>query len=68
MEWWRWLISSWHVVLEYAMDQILGVGTLGQHVPSCVRYGTACLLIMNVIGCVFCSVEWGCASFFVSFM
>jgi hypothetical protein len=33
LEWWRLLIPSWHVVLESAMDQILGVDTLGQHVP-----------------------------------
>jgi hypothetical protein len=52
LEWRRWLKQSWHVVLKSAMDQILGVDTLGQHVPSRVRYGTACLLIWNAIGCV----------------
>jgi hypothetical protein len=31
-----------------------------------VRYGTAWLLIRNVIGSMSCSVEWGCTSFFVS--
>jgi hypothetical protein len=61
----RWLIPSWHVVLESAMDQILGVDTLGQHVPPHVRYGTTCLLIRNAIGSVSCSVEWGLASYFV---
>jgi hypothetical protein len=25
LEWWRWLILSWHVVLKSAKDQILGV-------------------------------------------
>jgi hypothetical protein len=49
----------WIVMLESANDQILGVDTLGQHVPLCVRYGTACLLIRYGIGCVSCSVEWG---------
>jgi hypothetical protein len=65
LEWWRWLIPSWHVVHESAKDQILGVDTLGQHMPSRVQYGTACLLIRNAIGCVSCSVEWGMASYFV---
>jgi hypothetical protein len=32
----------WFVVLESAKDGIVGVDTLGQHVPPCVRYGTAC--------------------------
>jgi hypothetical protein len=44
-------------VLESAKDRILGVDMLGQHVPPCVQYGTACLLIRNTIGCVSCSVE-----------
>jgi hypothetical protein len=56
------------VVLESAKDQILGVDTLGQYVWPRVQYGMACLLVRNAIGCVFCSDEWGCASFFVSFM
>jgi hypothetical protein len=50
----------WLVRLESTKDQILGVDTLGQHVPPRVRYGTACLLIRYAIGCVSCSVEWGC--------
>jgi hypothetical protein len=33
---------SWHVVLEFAKDQILGVHTPGQHVHTRVRYGMAC--------------------------
>jgi hypothetical protein len=64
----------WLVMLEYAKDRILGVDTLGQHVPPRVRYETACLLIRNAIGCVSCSVEWGwllsvwpiCVTFYVN--
>jgi hypothetical protein len=41
--------------------QILGVDTPGYHVSPHVWYGTACLLIMNSIGSVSCSVEWGVA-------
>jgi hypothetical protein len=58
LEWWRWLIPSWHVVLEFAKDRILGVDTLGQYVPPRVWYGMTCLLIRYAIGCVSCSVEW----------
>jgi hypothetical protein len=61
LEWWRWLIPSWHVVLKSAKDRILGVDTLGQHVPPYVRYGTAFLLITNTIRCVSCLDEWGLA-------
>jgi hypothetical protein len=32
----------WLVMLESAKDRILGVDTLGQHVPPRVRYGLAC--------------------------
>jgi hypothetical protein len=32
----------WIVMLESGKDQILGVDTLGQHVPPRVRYGMAC--------------------------
>jgi hypothetical protein len=42
LEWWRWLISSWHVMLEPAKDRILGVDTPGQQVPPHFRYGMAC--------------------------
>jgi hypothetical protein len=35
----------WLAMLEYAKDRIIGVDTLGQQVPPCVQYGTACLLI-----------------------
>jgi hypothetical protein len=42
LEWWRWLILSWHVVIESAKDRILRVDTPGQHVPPrvwCVLLG-----------------------------
>jgi hypothetical protein len=55
-------------VFESAKDQILGVDTPGQHVPPRVRYGTTCLLIRNTIGYVSCSVEWGIASYFVTYL
>jgi hypothetical protein len=48
----------WFVMLEYAKDQVLGVDTPGQQVMPRVRYGTACLLIMDVVGSVPCSDEW----------
>jgi hypothetical protein len=49
----------WLVMLESAKDWILGVDTPRQLVPPRVRYGTTCLLISYVVGCVSCSVEWG---------
>jgi hypothetical protein len=58
LEWWRWLISSWHMVLESAKDRILVVDLPGQHVTQRVWYGMTCLLISIAIGCVSCSVEW----------
>jgi hypothetical protein len=36
LEWWRWLIPLWHVVLESAKDRILGVDTPGQFVTHFV--------------------------------
>jgi hypothetical protein len=44
LEWWRWLIPSWHVVHESAKNQILGVNPLGQHVhfSSCHTCGILC--------------------------
>jgi hypothetical protein len=66
LEWWRWLIRSWHVVLQSAKYLILGVDTLGQHVPPRVQYGTSRSLIRDAIGCVSCLVEWGMASYFVN--
>jgi hypothetical protein len=49
------------VLLESAKDRFLGVDPLGQHVLSRVRYGTACLLIKDVVGSVPCSDEWDVA-------
>jgi hypothetical protein len=41
----------------YSKDQILGVDSPGQLVPPRVRFGMACLLISNAIGCVSCLDE-----------
>jgi hypothetical protein len=53
------------VMLESAKDQILGVDTLGQHVPPHVRYGTTSLLIRGAMGsmpCLYVSeVAWSFA-------
>jgi hypothetical protein len=46
-------------LLESAKNQILEVDTLEQYVTPCVRYEMTCLLIINTIGNVSCSVEWG---------
>jgi hypothetical protein len=48
----------WFVMLESAKDRVLEVDTPGQQVSSCVRYGTTCLLIRDIVGSVACSVEW----------
>jgi hypothetical protein len=48
----------WYIMLESAKDRVKGVDTPGQQVPSCVSYGTACLLIRDVVGSVPCSDEW----------
>jgi hypothetical protein len=48
----------WFVMLEFAKDRVLGVDTLGQQVPPRIRYGTACLLIRDVVGCESCLVVW----------
>jgi hypothetical protein len=45
-------------MLESAIDRVLGVDTLGQHVPPHLRYGMACLLIWDAVGSVPCSDEW----------
>jgi hypothetical protein len=58
LEWWRWLVPSWHVVLEPAKDRILGVDTPGQYVSPRTQYGMDCLLIRNTVGSMSCSVEW----------
>jgi hypothetical protein len=49
----------WCVMLKSAEDQVLGVDTLGQHVPPRVRYGMACLLIRDAVGCESCWAVWG---------
>jgi hypothetical protein len=48
----------WVVMLESAKDRVLGVDTPGQQVPPRVWYGTTCLLIRDVVGCVPYSDEW----------
>jgi hypothetical protein len=48
----------WFVILESAKDRVIGVDTPGQQVPPRVRYGTACLIIRDVVGSVPCSIEW----------
>jgi hypothetical protein len=48
----------WFIMLESAKDRVIGVDTLGQQVPPCVRYGTTCLLIRDVVGSVPYSDEW----------
>jgi hypothetical protein len=47
----------WFFMLESTKDRVIGVDTLGQQVPPRVRYGTACLLIRDVVGSVPCSDE-----------
>jgi hypothetical protein len=47
----------WLVMLESAKDRVIGVATPGQQVPPRVWYGTACLLIRDVVGSVSCSDE-----------
>jgi hypothetical protein len=49
----------WFVTLKSAKDRALGVDTPGQYVPPRVRYGTACLLIRDVVGYESCSAVWG---------
>jgi hypothetical protein len=44
----------WIVMLESAKDWIMGVDTLGQYVPPCVRYGTACWLISKALVSLSC--------------
>jgi hypothetical protein len=46
------------VLLESTKDRFLGLDPLGQQVPPCVWYGTACLLIRDAMGTVPCSDEW----------
>jgi hypothetical protein len=37
---------------------VIGVDTIGQHVPPRIRNGTTCLIIRYVVGSVPCSDEW----------
>jgi hypothetical protein len=48
----------WFVMLESVKDRVIGVDTPGQQVPPRVRYGTACLLIRDVVESVPCLDEW----------
>jgi hypothetical protein len=48
----------WYVMLKFAKDRVIGVDTPGQQVLPRVRYGTACLLIRDVVGSVPYSDEW----------
>jgi hypothetical protein len=48
----------WFVMLKFVKDRVIGVDSLGQQVPPCVRYGMTYLLIRDVVGSVPCSDEW----------
>jgi hypothetical protein len=47
----------WFVMLESAKDGVIGVDTPREQVPPRVRYGTAYLLIRDVVASVPCSDE-----------
>jgi hypothetical protein len=47
----------WFIMLKSAKDRVMGVETPGQQPPR-VWYGTACLLIQEVVGSVPFSDEW----------
>jgi hypothetical protein len=49
----------WFVMLKSAKDRVLGVDTPGQQVPPRIRYGMACLLIRDIVGCESCLAVWG---------
>jgi hypothetical protein len=49
----------WVVMLEPAKDRVLGVDIPGQQVQPRVRYGMACLLIRDIVGCESSSKVWG---------
>jgi hypothetical protein len=46
------LNGLWLVMLESTKDRVLAVVTLGQQELPHVRYGTACLIIRDVVGTV----------------
>jgi hypothetical protein len=48
----------WYVMLESTKDRVIGVDTPRQQVSPCIRYGTTCLLIRDVVGSVPCLDEW----------
>jgi hypothetical protein len=49
----------WFVMLESTKDRVIGVDTLRQQVPPCVRYGMTCLLIRDAVGCESFLEVWG---------
>jgi hypothetical protein len=51
----RFRAVMWLVMLKSTKDHVLGVDTPGQQVLPRVWYGTSCLLIGDVVGCVPCS-------------
>jgi hypothetical protein len=53
----RFCAVMWLVMLKSTKDHVLGVDTLGHVLPR-VWYGTSCLLIRDVVGCVPYSDEW----------
>jgi hypothetical protein len=48
------LHGMWLVMLESAKDRVLGVDIPGQQVMPRVGYGTACLIIRDLVGSVQC--------------
>jgi hypothetical protein len=48
----------WFVILESAKDRVIGIGTPGQQLSPCVRYGTTSLLIRDDVKSVPYSDEW----------
>jgi hypothetical protein len=47
----------WFVMLESAMDRVIGVDTPGQQMPPRIWHGTTCLLIRDVVRSLPCSNE-----------
>jgi hypothetical protein len=47
----------WFVMLKSAKHRVIGVDTPGQQVSPRFRYGTTCLIIMDVVDSVSCSDE-----------